>query len=361
MKRASYILFGLLSISAIMLVGCTKHEIIIPQENDPVFEVRGSLGNEDFELVAGDNEAFMYTSTKIHNGVRVFSGELSDGETSVELGIFDGNLDMPNNTPEVDITNAVLKFARQHIQPLTVLSVESITPNQGATDVDWYINGAFAGSGDVPIYEPGKYDICAFVTFAGTGESHELCDEIIVGYQRNANCSINFNIVQGVLTATLNTTGETIDSVEWLLDGNSIGTNIDAQFQPVYGVAHTLTARVTFTNGVVREKSCFIDGSNPMQIISDFSVFELSSSQEPEPQDYQVRLLIEKDGRTYNSVYGENEGSTITLVSLEQYGDNASGNNVYKATLQIEAVVMEMDTEKLIPVSFTTTLGIEVP
>jgi len=360
MKRTTYIVFSLLSLAVLSLVGCSKHEIIIPQENDPVFEVRGLLGNQDFELVAGDNAAFMHTSTKIHNGVRVFTGELSDGTTSVELGIYDGNLDIPNNTPEVDLTTAALKFAQRHLQPLTTLSMESIAQN--ATDVEWYINGSYAGSGDVPIFEPGKYDVCAFVTFAASGETHELCDEIIVGYQRNANCSISYNYLQGLATANLNTTGEPIQSVEWTLDGNPIaGSNIDTQFQPVYGTEHTLSARVTFTNGVVREKSCFINGSNPIQTISDFSVFEVSSSQAPTPQDYQVRLLIEHDGKKYNSVYGENEGSSITLINLEQYEDNAGGNSVYKATLQIEAVVMEMNTEKLYPVSFTTTLGIEVP
>lgn len=360
MKNTFSAYFGVFGASALLLMGCSKHDVVIPPENDPVFEVHGTLGNEAFDLVAGDNDAFMFTSTKMQNGVRVFTGELSDGETSVELGIFDGNVDMPNSIPEVDLATAVLKFAQRYTEPLTVLTMQSITPNQNANKVDWYINGNFAGSGDVPIFEPGKYDICAFVTFS-SGQTEELCDEIIVGYARNANCSINYTVGQGSVTASLNTTGEPIQSVEWLLNGTVVSNGTTLQSQIDYNATHILTARVTFSNGVVREKSCFIDGANPSQTISDFSVFELSSAQTPELQDYKVRMFVEKNDRTYNSLYGDNDGSSITLLDLQEYESNANGNKVYKATLQIEAVLMEMATEKLIPVSFTTTLGIEVP
>jgi hypothetical protein len=129
----------------------------------------------------------------------------------------------------------------------------------------------------------------------------------------------------------------------------------------VFGQVHKLTAHATFANGVVREKTCLIDGSNLSQTISDFTVFEISSTQSLVPQDYKVRMTIRNNGKTYHSVFAENEGSSITLLQLEQYEDNANGNSVYKAQLQIQAVVMEMSTEKMIPVNFITTLGIEIP
>lgn len=361
MKLTSYISSSAVALSFLALVGCSKQDIVIPESNDPIFEVRGTLGNEDFELVAGADNGFMFTSTKVHNGVRVFTGKLSNGETSVEMGIFDGNLDMPGNIPEVDLQNVALDLARRYYDPLAVLNAQSIVPNQNATNVDWYINGTFAGSGQISIYEPGRYDVCAHVTFV-TGQTEQLCDEIILGYTRNANCSIALDLSQsGMILADLNTTGELVQSVEWILNDIVVGTNDTLEYALPYGIGNQLKARVTFENGVVREKSCFIDGQDPTQWISDFSIFEFSSTPSIIPQDYQVRMIINHDDKLYESIQAENDGSSITLLSLEPFEENANGNNVYKATLQIEAIVMEMSTEKLIPVSFIATLGVEVP
>lgn len=360
MKRTTYILSSLMALSFLALVGCSKQDTIFPEPNAPEFEVHGTLGNDDFNLVAGDNDAYMFTSTELHNGVRVFTGKLADSESSIEFGIFDGNLDKPNSIPEANLQNAVLNFAHRYYDPLAVLTLESIVPNGNASHVEWYINGTFSGSGQISIYEPGKYDVCAHVTFI-TGQTEQHCDQIILGYTRNANCAIDLDLSQGNIQASLNSTGETIQSVEWLLNNVVVGTNDSLLENITYGVGNTLKARVTFDNGVVREKSCFIDGTDPTQWISDFSSFELGSSTSVAPQDYQVRLIVENNGKTYKSVQAENEGSTITLLSLEPYENNANGNSVYKATLQIEAIVMEMSTQKLIPVSFTTTLGVEVP
>ncbi len=361
MKQLTYISSCALVLSLLVLVGCQKQEL--PYENGsdtPIFEVHGTIGNDALDIVAGDNNAYMYTSTKLHNGVRVFTGELSDGETSIEIGLFDGNIDIPNSTPQVDLQNTVLKFARRYHDPLALLNMESIVPNQNGTHVDWYINGSFAGSGQVSLYEPGKYDVCAHVTFL-TGQTEQLCDEIILGYERNANCNIVLDVSQNNIDAEINANGDPIQGVEWFLNGSLVSTGIDLVYPLIYGVGNKLTARVTFTNGAVREKSCFIDGTDPSQWISDFSVFEYGSTPSVDPQDYQARLIIQKDGKTFRSIEAENQGSTITLLSLEPFEDNANGNNTYKAVLQIEAVVMEMSSEKMLPVNFTTTIGIEVP
>ncbi|XOV67012.1 MAG: hypothetical protein ACFHU9_15410 [Fluviicola sp.] len=361
MNRLTYISSSLLFMSLLVLVGCQKEEFPYEdQSNTPIFEVHGNLGNESLDLVAGDNDIFMYTTIKMQNGVRVFTGELSNGETSVELGLFDGNIDIPNSIPQVDLQNTVLKFARRYNDPLAVLRMEDIVPNQNGSHVDWYVNGSFAGSGQISIYEPGKYDICAHVTFL-SGQTEQLCDEIILGYERNANCNIDLDLGQNLIDAELNTNGDPIQSVEWFLNNDLVSTGIDLVYPYVNGIGNKLTARVTFTNGVVREKSCFIDGSDPAQWISDFSVFEYGSTPSVDPQDYQARLIIQKDGKTFRSMEAENQGSTITLLSLEPFETNANGNQTYKAVFEVEAIVMEMVTEKKLPVNFTATLGFEVP
>lgn len=362
MKRLTYISSCALVLSLLALVGCQKEEFPNEQQpNAPIFEVHGTIGNDALDIVAGDNNAFMYTSTKIHNGVRVFTGELSNGETSVEFGLFDGNIDIPNSIPQIDIQNAVLKFARRFNDPLALLRMEDIVPNGNGTHVDWYINGSFAGSGQISIYEPGKYDVCAHVTFL-TGQTEQLCNEIILGYERNANCNIDLDLSQNYIDAQLSSNDQ-VEWVEWYLNDTlvSAGSGIELIYPYASAAGNKLTARVRFNNGVVREKSCFIDGTDPTQWISDFSIFEYGSTPSVDPQDYQARLIIHKDGKTFRSIEAENQGSTITLLSMEPYETNANGNQTYKGVFQVEAIVMEMSTEKKLPVNFTTTIGFEIP
>lgn len=351
----------ILTFGLVLFSSCTKNQIQVPVENEPVFTIDGTLGGEAFNLTAGDNNAYMETSTELSNGVRVFSGNLTDGETSIEIGIFDGNIDNPNHAAEADLINVPLKFARQPSDPLLVLSKDVLNQYQNIESIKWFINGSSAGSDYAYIMEPGKYDVCAIISFLGSGGmTAELCDEIIVGYERSANCSIDYNISQNQLEASINSIGANVTSVEWFLDNVFIGNNLSL-YDSIDQDFHVLTARVTFDNQVVREKSCLINGLNPMYCVQDFSIFELTSASNFANQDYKLRLNITKNGLNYRSIHANNENSTVTLLNLEYYDENANGNKVYKATVQVQAIVMEMSTEKLIPINFIATLGVEVP
>ena len=165
----------------------------MPEGNDPVFTLNGTLGGEDLNLVAGDNNAYMYSSTELEYGVRVFSGELSDGSTSIELGIFDGNLDKPNHVPEVDLSNVILQYAKQSTEPFAILSKDSIINSTSHIEsIEWVENGLTLTAEEPIITDAGKHDICARVKFVGDPEVYIYCNDVIVGFQRNANFSIKY-------------------------------------------------------------------------------------------------------------------------------------------------------------------------
>lgn len=359
MKYGSFI--ALIALMVVSLSSCKKGQIEIPEENDPVFTIEGTLGSETISLIAGDNNAFMFTSTKMENGVRLFSGEISDGSTSIEMSIFDGKLDMPDHLPEIDLASAVLRFAKRSGDPLVVLSKEGLNQNQNISSIVWYINGTSTYAEEAPIYEPGKYDVCALVKFYGSTQAQQLCDEIIIGYERSANCYINFTIANNILGANIVSTGAGIVSVSWMLDGVPFGNNTQLLEESIDSNAHTLTAKVTFDNGVVREKSCIVNGGNPLQSVHDFSIFEITSGSNFTNQDYHVKLKVRHANHVYKTVLANNENSSISLLGIEYYGKNADNKDVYKATVQIQAIVMDVVTEKLLPINFTATLGIEVP
>jgi hypothetical protein len=344
----------------LLFTSCNKEKLVLPEANDPVFKTTGEIGGESFEIIAGDDGAYMHTMTLSENGVQVFSGKMESSECSVELGIYDGNVDMPGHVAIDNLQNFTPTFSRKTDVPILTLE-KSMLNNQNIESVEWYVNYAFAGVDQAPIYEPGKYNVCAIIHFMN-GETGSLCDEIIVGYNLSSNCSVQYYCQQGVLETNINITGDPIDEVKWFVNDTLIpGTSGLTLQQNVSAGLHTVKAEVHFSNGVVRTRTILVDGGVNYNSVGDFSVFEMSATGSIPAQDYNLRLKLQHDGKTYLSEWADNTNSTIQVTGLEYYGQNANGKDVYKVSATIDATVMETVTENMIPVSFSTVFGIEIP
>ncbi|MFT6501577.1 MAG: hypothetical protein ACJASQ_001693 [Crocinitomicaceae bacterium] len=354
--------FLLCAVGMLSLGSCTKEVINLPEANDPVFTLNGIMAGIEFDLIAGDDNAFMHTGTEMINGVNLFSGELSNGDFSLELGIFDGLVDKPGHITVDEIQNIVPTFATHSTQPLLVLSKSMLGSNQVIAKVDWYINNTFAGANEVEIREPGKYSVCAFISFAN-GDSNNLCEDIIVGYERSANFSIQYAFQAGqqggYINASISAVDAAVESVEWFVDDVSAYTSqsIGHQLSPE---STRLKAIVHFDNGTVREKTVIIDGENNVYSAKSFSIMEMSSTYEGPNQDFNIRLTIKSGGKTYLSEYANNKNSSLAITGVEFYGKNAEGNDVYKVSGVVNAVVMELVTEKMVAVTFATVFGVEI-
>jgi hypothetical protein len=358
--------FLLCTVGMLSLGSCTKEVINLPEANDPVFTLNGTMAGIEFDLIAGDDNAFMHTGTEMINGVNLFSGELSNGDFSLELGIFDGLVDKPGHITVDEIKNITPTFASHSSEPLLVLSKTKLGGNQVIKSVDWYINNTFAGSGDVEIRQPGKYAVCAFITFVND-DTNQLCEDIIVGYERSANFSIQYNFQAGqqggqqggFINASISAVDATVQSVEWFVDdvpeytSQSIGHQLSPESTRLKAIVH-------FDNGTVREKTVIIDGENNVYSSKSFSIMEMSSTYEGPNQDFNIRLTIKSDGKTYLSEYANNKNSSLAITGVEFYGKNAEGNDVYKVSGVVNAVVMELVTEKMVAVTFATVFGVEI-
>lgn len=350
----------LCAVGLLILGSCSKETIELPVSNDPVFILDGTLSGEDFHLVAGDNNAYMHTNSEMINGVQLYSGDLSDGNFSVELGIFDGLVDKPGHVTIDELQNLTPTFAKRSEAPLVVLSKYMLGNNQNIQSIDWYINNSLAGAEEAIIREPGKYDVCAFITF-NNGQFKSLCDEIIVGYKRSANCSIDFDVQQGVVVANVvNSVGSTITDVIWSLDEVVVAGNGTVLNSQLTSEVHTLRAEVHFNNGVVRTRTVLVDGSGGNNSVNDFSVLETTSTYSGPNQDFNIRLHIKANGKTYLSEYADNKNSTLLITGIEYYGKNDADKDVYKVSGVVDAVVMETTTEKMVSITFSTVFGVEI-
>ena len=343
-------------------VACKKKEIEIPEANDPVFRADGTFNEESFSLVAGDNNAYMFTMTESVNNVNVFSGKLSDGLFSVELGIYDGKIDNPGSLAMTEIPNFTSVFSRMSTQCLMVLSKDLLPENDNIQQIEWFIDGVSEGFGDVEIYEPGKYVVKAQIIF-NDSTTTSVTNEVIVGYNRTANCEIYFNIdTAGNLIANPVNINPAfpVEFVNWFVDGVQFTQNGGFLQHIVTLAPHKIKAEVHFAEGYVRTKEFFIDPLFPIHNVHDFTAFE-NAAISTIPQDFNVRLKVEKNGKVYLSETADNTNSTLEITGVAYYGKNSNGKDVYKISGNVSANVREMGSLKTYPMTFSVIFGVEIP
>ncbi|MFN6014344.1 MAG: hypothetical protein ACK47F_06625 [Flavobacteriales bacterium] len=353
-QRYTYVILLLLFAS---LESCKKEKVEDAIEpNDPVFLVEGTLGTEMFSAVAGDNNFYMSTFTQTVQNVSLFSGKLSDGNTEVELGIFDGDIDLPDELWADNLPDD-LHFAGIPQQPVFQLS-KQVFPNSNYIDqIKWYVNGQFVGLNTMTIHEPGRYTVCAEVSFV-SGNEGIVCNDVIVGYQKNASSIMrHFVSPGGDLQVWLEELDVPVASVKWYMDDNFVSDEIKL-IDEIGDEMHVVKAVVTYANGVVRTKKVLLDGTACGGYLDDFSIFE--NSQSAYFRDYAITLTIRKNGVEYTSLNVPNNGADFHILDRVRYEENSSGNPVLKIEAEIDCMLKNNTTGELVPFSGTMQFGIEV-
>ena len=339
------------------LLSCKKEKVEDPIEpNTPVFRVDGTLGTEDFSAVAGDNDFFMSTFTESIQGVELFSGKLSDGNFDIEMGVFNGNIDLPAGQ-FVEELPTELHFAAIPQQPVFQLS-KQLFPNSSYIDqIKWYVNGQFVGLNTMNIYEPGKYTVCAEVSFV-SGNEGTVCNEVIVGYQKHASSILrHFVSPGGDLQVWLEEIDVPIASVKWYMDDNYVTNNLKL-IDEIDDEMHVVKAEVTYENGVVRTKKVLLDGTACGGYLDDFSIFE--SNQTPFYRDFAIKFTVRKNGVEYTSINVPNSAAVFHVVDVTYYDENSSGHPVFKLVADVECMLRNNSTGQIVPFNGTVQVGIEV-
>lgn len=362
MRRTKTLIAFTLMLGGLLMSSCKKQTVDVPQSSDPVFKAIGTIDATQFDLVAGDNNAYMFTSIEDENNVPLYTGKLSDGDLSIEIGIYDGLIDMPDH----NVLNSLpiqLNYSRKTTAPIAVLTKESFPNVDLIHHINWSVDGYIdPNAGDsVLITEPGKYEVCAHILFVD-GSSDNLCSELILGYERHANFNIKHFLNQnGTLTAWVEDPQVAIEKVEWLLDNALISTSSELAYSSLPGGNHILRANVFFVNGVKRSKTMIVDGNLTGNFIDDLSFFE-NGTLSLLNRDFNVRLKMEQDGTTFSSDIVNNSTNSVTFSDVSYYAKDVNGNDVYKVKAHIVATVFDVqNVNGSRELEFDTTFGIAIP
>ncbi|MCJ8292557.1 MAG: hypothetical protein HRT58_21665 [Crocinitomicaceae bacterium] len=359
MRRARTFIAFTVVLGGLLMSSCNKHSIKVPQSNDPVFKAEGTIDANQFELVAGDDNAFMFTSIESENNVPIYSGKLSNGNLSIEIGIYDGLIDIPGH----NVINSMpyeLIFSRKTTSPIAFLSKESF-PNADIIDhVSWSVDG-LDSLNTMTIYEPGKYQVCADIVFSD-GSSNVLCSELILGYARHANFQIKHFLNQnGTLTAWVEDPQVAVEKIKWYLDDVLISSEAELTYNQLSTENHILRADVSFENGVKRSKNMIVDGSLSGKFIDDLTFFETGTLALLH-RDFNIRLKLVQDGMTFSSDQTNNSLNTVSFSDVSYYAKDANGNDVYKVKAHIVATVIDVqNVNGSRQLEFDTTFGIAIP
>ena len=354
--RASHV-FWIYLIAFTGLTSCKKEVVEDPIEpSTPVFKVDGTLGSEDFSVAAGNDNFYMSTYSQIVNGVELFSGKLSDGDFEIEMGVFNGNIDLPQELL-ADNLPMELHFAALSSQPVFQLSKQMFPNSNYIESIKWYVDGVFAGNNSLVIQEPGKYSICAEVSFI-SGNEGTVCNEVIVGYEKHAGSILRHYVSPGGdLQVWLEEQGVPISSVKWYFDDEFVSDDLKLMDE-IDDEIHVVKAEVSYANGVVRSKSVLLDGTACGSYRDDFSIFE--NAPVGYSRDYSITLTVRKNGVEFTSINILNNQANFEVIDLNYYGKNAAGKAVFKISAEVECNLRNNSNGQIVPFSGRFEFGIEV-
>jgi hypothetical protein len=355
MKQIGNIVLG--GLLLLFSVACSKDDITLPESNDPVFRAEGTFGADGLDLIAGDNGMYMHTFTGLNNGVKVFSGELTDGNFGLQIGLYDGDVDMTSSIP-LNVIKQSDNWAFESGQDLAIISKEMFPNHLLIDEIIWMVNGVFAGSNTLKIDESGVYEVCALVTYVD-GSSSVLCNELSVGFERNGNFKLrHYSSQSGELSLWMEDIVGEVDSVSWFVDNEFVGSGSDYS-GIVTAEQHSIEAKVIFTNGARRNRSMIVDGLVSGHFIDDFTGFE-QDLQNMITRDYNWIVKLQSNGDEYSSLYADNSNSTIEVDDVSYYGLNSAGNRVYKITATFNGTLRRLGSNQNKALSINTVFGLEI-
>jgi hypothetical protein len=340
-----------------LFFSCTKESIPDPTtDQNPVFHVSGVINEEPFDFRAGDNNMVMETEIYTQKGVPTFAGNLTDGSDYIQLSIKDGDIDLVHGN-WMELLPDELDFLSALNEPLTTLSKEYFSNHEIIESIEWIIDGQFAGLNEVPVYEPGKYQVCANVNFVDGWEAN-LCNELIIGYNKNATSHLrHFLSPNGSFQAWLDHSSYQVEETKWYINGTYHGNDQKLLTSLEKGI-YEISAEVTYSNGAKRVLKVVVDGNLNGHFIDDLTVFEDLETEHF--ADYAALISVKRNGQTYHSFLADNEDAEFHVKGIEPFGTSASGNPIFKLNIELTCLLQHAISGQQIPFEMNGVFGVEV-
>lgn len=345
-------------VAILLLNSCSKDTIEpLPEGNNPIFNVSGQVDGQSITISAGENGAYMNTSTTFINNVEYYEGSLENAQTGFSISLSDGMLDIPSlNSNIEDFENFKISPYTYGV-PLATYSISDFPNEEYISNIEWSVNGQTQASSTLEIYEPGKYNICATITFTDGTEGY-ACNEALIGYQKNVNSVLRHIVTQYQSTiAYLDSPNEGVSSIDWSINDSIVSSSNSENFKTEILALDNfrLGANVTFQNGTKRKKEIYVNTSSVNNYIGDFSIIENQSTLK---WDHSATVIVRINEKKYRAIQNNSNTAAITINDVTSFNNNSSGEqvSVFRGTLNCSFI--DLSTEEIVDGKFDFSFGV---
>ncbi|MFN5417154.1 MAG: hypothetical protein ACK5B9_08870 [Flavobacteriia bacterium] len=350
MKNSFYIAI----ILGVIFTSCKKKIVEIPDSNEPIFTVSGTIGSDSVNFIVGDDNSVFSAYMSNYNGVDFYTGKLSNENTEIEIGLFAGDNDFQNIKLDSLLNLKNIDIAELASNTIFEIKKGQFSNQQNIKEIKWFVDGEYRGTNSLKITTPGRYNLCANITYNNL-QTAEVCNEILVGFRRNTTFNLDFNInSNNQLSSWVEPSGVPITSINWYLNDNLIA-NAPQLVTTLSNEIQVLKAEINFSDGSKRTRSVIVDGTNNNLSIADFAQNENESNLQ---WDYKLKVIIKHLGNEYNSLFVENNESKLIVNNISFMGIDTKGNPVYIVKGLLTSKLLSKDTNEILDVKLNVSWGI---
>lgn len=345
----------LLCISLLVLSSCNKKELPdISGAESPVFTSSGFIGEHKVDLKAGENEAILNTEIDSWNNVEYSTGTILKNEQSLSVSLFNHDVDIPaleHNFKELNsypLANEILGLSLFNIE-------KSYFENSTFIQyIKWKVDGVEQTSDILVIEEPGRYEVCAEVHFENNFVE-TTCNEIIVGYKRNADFQLKWDFVANDnVLASIETSNNTVAEIAWYKNNELISNELE-YLDTLQEDQFYLSAEVKFENGAKYKRNVFINRGQSYFSIEDWGRKDLSTMLK---WDNNISVKYEKNGTVYQSVQTPENDAIFNVDEISEYENDELNSQIKLVKGKLIAPFKNTTTNEIVDGELELKIGL---
>ncbi len=368
---------------------CSKVDLDEVPSGDPVFLVNAELDGVDLNLVAGDDDFYMFSEfSKDNFDVYTMTGRFAkdsnctvECEESLSFSIRSSYADSIPNAP-FDISSALIQgtnlnyFSNSntvtqdgHIYTFSSSLIDTLN-SAIAGEINWEILAGQTfetGTGDTfsfPFYGTDDLDVRLSIDIAnGLGCTSYFKTKVKNGLDEFCDLELDASFMMGDSVYVLSLIGQNYDSIMW--NGNPISVLTIPIFGPPNSII-TLEAFNSNTNCNVELGVCINADSLNLSSIA-FPKFDVQVQEDTQiiggngEQLSAVTIDYQDETGIYSSKFADNSNNTFTITKIEDYEINENGEKTKKLTIEYDCILKKEGSGEEKNITGTAEIAVAYP
>lgn len=348
--------YFVLSLTLLVGFACKKELPKLPNSTEPIFFATGTIDGQQLSMRAGLENYSMQSTEWSWNGVPVYRGSITNGDSYFQMDLFTGNVWNLSSEIQDVLSQTELSCVTFPPLPLT-FTAEMCAELSEFESIKFQINNDVPQA-EVVLAEPGNWMLSCLAKQIN-GSEIQLSNRLIVGYDSRSLFRMSAHQSGNLISASISDFSQAVDSIKWSIGNFSVATTETVVQLPINTGDHILRASVYFKNGIVRERQISV-GIGEWEPISDY-VFPLESAWF-QRFDRKAAMVIKLGTETYQSrQVTQDSPFQIQIISKSMYTDVITNQQYLKLKYELAAKFKKESDGTVTTGHFFVTIALPVP